>query len=602
MTASTITTLADLPFHVSGRYPKPELLKRSTADGYDSYGSRECFDIIRDLSLGLATLGVRSGDRVALLCESRPEWLIADLAILTSGAVTVPIYATLPPAQTGFILADAGASVVIVSDETQAEKVRDGWSELSQLRAMVIIDEPDDSESSNEDERETTLSAVREQGHKRLMREDGLGREYKEAASSLRPDQLATIIYTSGTTGDPKGVMLTHGAMVANLLDVDTMVQITDEDDALSFLPLSHALERTTAYLYLFKGVTITFAESLDTVARDMQKVRPTLMTGVPRVYEKLHARVLETVSAASALRQWLFRWALAVGDASATAIRVGRQPSAYVRLVWPLADRLVLSKIRERTGGRLRFVVSGGAPLSVTVAEFLFAVGIPVLEGYGLTETAPVLTLNRQEAPRLGTVGQALPRVELSLADDGELLAWGPNLMEGYYGKPEATAEVIADGWFHTGDIGTLDADGYLTITDRKKELIVTAGGKNVAPQPIEAKLKRSPLVAEAMLVGDRQPFIAALLVPDFDALAGALGEVTGDRETLVGRSDVKQLYDEVVEQVNTELPGYEHVRKVALVPAELSVETGELTPTLKLKRRVVADRWRDLIDELYA
>lgn len=602
MSESRITTLADLPFHVSGRYPKPELVRRCTPGGYDRYTSREFFDTIRDLALGLAAVGVRPGDRVALLCENRPEWLIADFAILTIGAVTVPVYPTLPPAQTGYILADAGATVVIVSDETQSAKVRASWTELPELRTLVVID-PSSAEDGSAEDRETTLSALRQQGHQRLIHEDGLGREYKESASALGADQLATIIYTSGTTGDPKGVMLTHGALVANLLDVDTMVRITDEDNALSFLPLCHALERTTVYLYLFKGVTVTFAESLDTVGRDMQQVRPTLMTGVPRVYEKLHARVLETVSQASPLRRWLFHWALAVGHASAEGALAGSSPSAYTRLVWPWADQLVLSKIRDRTGGRLRFVVSGGAPLPVTVAEFLFAVGIPVLEGYGLTETAPVLTLNPEDAPRLGTVGKALPRVELDLADDGEVLARGPNLMRGYYGQPDATAKAIVDGWFHTGDIGIIDDDGYLAITDRKKELIVTAGGKNVAPQPIEQKIKQDPLVAEAMLVGDRQPFIAVLIIPDFEALSMALnGVATTDREALVARADAKRLYERIVERVNAELAAYERVRKLALVPAELSVETGELTPTLKIKRRVVADRWGKLIEEIYA
>ncbi len=599
MAEFTISTLADLPFHVSGRFPKPVLVRRCTANAYDSYASREFFDAVRDASLGLATLGVKPGDRVALLSESRPEWLIADLAILTSGSVTVPIYPTLPPTQVGYILADAGAAVVLVSDETQAEKVRSVWSELAELRMMIVVDAPDDV---SRDEREMTFAGVRQQGHRRLMRENGLGREYKEAAGAIGVEQLATIIYTSGTTGDPKGVMLTHGAIVANLLDIDTMTRVTEEDDALSFLPLSHALERTVIYLYLFKGVTITFAESLETVARDMQNVRPTVMTGVPRVYEKLQARVLETVSQASAVRQWLFRWALAVGDAYAAAARAGSQASAYTRLAWPLADRLVLSKIRERTGGRLRFVVSGGAPLSVSVAEFLFAVGIPVLEGYGLTETAPVLAVNPETAPRLGTVGKVLPSVELKLAADGEVLARGPNLMQGYYGQPEATADALVDGWFYTGDIGTLDDDGYLTITDRKKELIVTAGGKNVAPQPIEQKLKRHSLVAEAMVVGDRQPFVAVLIIPDFSALAATLDESTdAGRDVLVRREDVRLLFEAVVEGVNAELASYEQMRKVALVPAELSVATGELTPTLKVKRRVVAEQWRDLIDELY-
>lgn len=600
MACPEISTLAGLPFHVAGRYPKPALMRRCTAGGFDVWSSRELFEQVRDLSLGLAALGVEPGSRVAVVSDSRPEWVIADLAILAGGAVTVPIYPTLPPAQVGYVLADAGAVAVVASDETQAAKVRAVRPDLPGLRALLVIDAPADAPAR---ERETTCAAVRAAGRERLMREDGLARAWKEAASAIEPDRLATIIYTSGTTGDPKGVMLTHGAVIANLADVDTLVSVDDRDDALSFLPLSHAFERAVVYQYLIKGSAVTFAESMETVARDMARVRPTVMTGVPRVYEKLQARVLENVAQASPLRQRLFRWALRVGGACGAAARAGARPPLADRIGYPLADRLVLSRVRERTGGRLRLVLSGGAPLPVPVAEFLFAVGIPVLEGYGLTETAPVLTLNPEDAPRLGTVGKALPRVELRFADDGEILVRGPNVMRGYYGKPEATAAALEGGWFHTGDVGRLDEAGYLVITDRKKELLVTASGKNVAPQPIEQQLRRSPLVGEALLVGDRRPFVAALIVPDVAALAAAVGApADADRSALVSREDVRRRFDAIIDAVNAELPRHEQIRKYALVPAELSVATGELTPTLKLKRRVVAARWRDEIEALYA
>lgn len=600
MACPEISTLAGLPFHVAGRYPKPALMRRCTAGGFDVWSSRELFEQVRDLSLGLAALGVEPGSRVAVVSDSRPEWVIADLAILAGGAVTVPIYPTLPPAQVGYVLADAGAVAVVASDETQAAKVRAVRPDLPGLRALLVIDAPADAPAR---ERETTCAAVRAAGRERLMREDGLARAWKEAASAIEPDRLATIIYTSGTTGDPKGVMLTHGAVIANLADVDTLVSVDDRDDALSFLPLSHAFERAVVYQYLIKGSAVTFAESMETVARDMARVRPTVMTGVPRVYEKLQARVLENVAQASPLRQRLFRWALRVGGACGAAARAGARPPLADRIGYPLADRLVLSRVRERTGGRLRLVLSGGAPLPVPVAEFLFAVGIPVLEGYGLTETAPVLTLNPEDAPRLGTVGKALPRVELRFADDGEILVRGPNVMRGYYGKPEATAAALEGGWFHTGDVGRLDEAGYLVITDRKKELLVTASGKNVAPQPIEQQLRRSPLVGEALLVGDRRPFVAALIVPDVAALAAAVGApADADRSALVSREDVRRRFDAIIDAVNADLPRHEQIRKYALVPAELSVATGELTPTLKLKRRVVAARWRDEIEALYA
>ena len=434
------------------------------------------------------------------------------------------------------------------------------------------------------------------------MTEDGLGREYKERATAIAPDQLATIIYTSGTTGEPKGVMLTHGNVASNVMDGGAVVQVHAEDDALSFLPLSHAFERAVVFLYLYHGVTVTFAESLDTIARDLATVKPTVMTGVPRVYEKFHARVHDAVAGAPAIRRRLFHWAVGAGLRRARAGFAGRSVSPLARLSLGLAERLVLSTIRGRLGGRLRFVVSGSAPLSTPIAEFFFAIGIPVVEGYGLTETSPTLTVNPLERPKLGTVGPAIRNVELKIADDGEVLARGPNVMQGYYGKPEATVEVMRDGWFCTGDIGSLDDDGYLTILDRKKELIVTAGGKNIAPNPIEAELKRSPLVAEAVLIGDRRPYVSALLVPDFTALATRAAVEGASREEIVERPDVVALFDEVVNRANDGLARHEQIKRSVLLPAEFGIATGELTPTLKVKRRVVAQRWSDAIERLYA
>ena len=602
-----LRTLAALPFHFVGRHPKPALLRRCRGDAVEELSTQEFFDRIRDFSLGLGALGVEPGDRVAILSDSRPEWLIADLAALTAGAVTAPIYPTLPEGQVRYILADSGARVVVVADETQAAKVRAVWDELPDLSALVLMDpagEPKAAAGAASGREELSLAEATGRGHRRLMTEDGLGREYKERAAAVAPDQLATIIYTSGTTGEPKGVMLTHGNVASNVMDGGAVVRVHAEDDALSFLPLSHAFERAVVFLYLYHGVTVTFAESLDTIARDLGTVKPTVMTGVPRVYEKFHARVHEAVAGAPAVRRRLFHWAVGVGLRQARARLAGRSVGLSARLQLGLAERLVLSKIRGRLGGRLRFVVSGSAPLSTPIAEFFFAIGIPVVEGYGLTETSPTLTVNPLERPKLGTVGPAIRNVELRIADDGEVLARGPNVMQGYYGKPEATAEVMRDGWFCTGDIGSLDDDGYLTILDRKKELIVTAGGKNIAPNPIEAELKRSALVAEAVLIGDRRPYVSALLVPDFAALAAhtGAGAAGASREEIVERPDVVALFDEVVGRVNTGLARHEQIKRSALLPAEFGIATGELTPTLKVKRRVVAQRWSDVIERLYA
>ena len=599
-----LRTLAALPFHVVGRHPKPALLRRCRGDAVEELSTQECFDRVRDFSLGLGALGVEPGDRVAILSDSRPEWVIADLAALTAGAVTAPIYPTLPEAQVRYILADSGARVAVVADATQAAKVRAAWDDLPALSALVIMDSDGESEGTRgaSGREELSLAEATDRGHRRLMTEDGLGREYKERATAIAPDQLATIIYTSGTTGEPKGVMLTHGNVASNVMDGGAVVQVHAEDDALSFLPLSHAFERAVVFLYLYHGVTVTFAESLDTIARDLATVKPTVMTGVPRVYEKFHARVHAAVAGAPAIRQRLFHWAVGAGLRRARAGFAGRSVSPLGRLSLGLAERLVLSTIRGRLGGRLRFVVSGSAPLSTPIAEFFFAIGIPVVEGYGLTETSPTLTVNPLERPKLGTVGPAIRNVELKIADDGEVLARGPNVMQGYYGKPEATVEVMRDGWFCTGDIGSLDDDGYLTILDRKKELIVTAGGKNIAPNPIEAELKRSPLVAEAVLIGDRRPYVSALLVPDFTALATRAAVEGASREEIVERPDVVALFDEVVNRANDGLARHEQIKRSALLPAEFGIATGELTPTLKVKRRVVAQRWSDAIERLYA
>ncbi len=629
MTEPNIRTLAELAFHVSGRFSKPVLMGRCMGDQIREWSNRQLFDEVRDLSLGLEALGVGVRDRVAILSDSRPEWVVTDLAILTAGAVTVPVYATLPANQVGYILAHSGARVVVVADEDQAAKVRAARKDAPGVEAVVVFDpaapavgaadaggagdsaaETDgagDSAAETDAEaalREYSLAEIIERGHHRLMTEDGLGRIFKERAQAVEPDTLATIIYTSGTTGHPKGVMLSHRNFLSNMVDVNKVIGISEDDTALSFLPLSHAFERTTVYTYLYNGATFMFAESLDTLGRDMQRVRPTVMTGVPRVYEKLRARVVAAIAEAPRLRQALFAWAAGVGHAAASAQLAGRRPGLLTRLQRPVADRLVLSKVRARTGGRLRFVVSGSAPLSREVAEFLYAVGLPVIEGYGLTETAPVLTVNPLGKARIGTVGQALAQVELRIADDGEVLARGPNIMVGYHDNREATDACIRQGWFHTGDIGRLDEDGYLSITDRKKEILVTAGGKNVAPQPIEALLKRDPIVAEAMLIGDRRRYVSAVLVPDAPTLQQRLrgtGAASGSLEELVEREDVRALFQPIVDQANAELARYEQVKQFALLPTQFSIETGELTPTLKVKRRVVAERWHDVIEGIY-
>ena len=597
-----VNTIADLPFHMMGRFPKPVTLGRCRGDQVIELSSKEVFERIRDLSLGFRALGVSPGDRVAIIAESRPEWLLCDLAVLTAGGVTVPIYPTLSAAQARYILDDSGARLALVSTRLQLDKIQEVRHQLPALHAVILIDGPVQTPPGSPSV--LSLDEVERRGHARMTGEWGAGKSYRDDARAIAREDLATIIYTSGTTGEPKGVMLTHGNLVSNVRATADALDLSHEDVALSFLPLSHAFERIVSYVYLYCGITIIFAESFDTIARDMGRVRPTVLTGVPRVYEKLYSRIVDGAHSAGGAKAMMFRWALTAGLARAKAMLRGKTAGPLTAMASAIGDRLVFSAIREKLGGRLRFVASGSAPLDSNVMEFFYAIGIPIIEGYGLTETAPILTFNPLDAPRVGTVGRAVEGVELRIADDGEILARGPNIMRGYFNKPEATATALEGGWFHTGDIGQIDAEGYLTITDRKKDLLVTSGGKKIAPQPIEAVLKRSPLIAEAVLLGDRRKYAAALIVPEFKALERRLkdlGRPPGTHEALIAREDVIALYQEIVDALNRELSQFERIKRIALLPAEFSVESGELTPTLKVKRKVVEQRWRDQIEGLY-
>ncbi|MBA3885860.1 MAG: long-chain fatty acid--CoA ligase [Acidobacteria bacterium] len=597
--APDVKTLADLPFHLLGRFQKPMLLGRCREGGIDGLSNKEVFDRVRDLSLGFKALGLEAGDRVAIVAESRPEWVLCDLAILAAGGVTVPIYPTLSAAQARYILQDSGAKIVVVSTRQQLEKIQEVRHLLPALEVAVTMDAKVIATASI-----TSLDEVERRGHERMTGEWGTGRAFRDDATRVTPGQLATIIYTSGTTGEPKGVRLSHQNLVSNMIAGASVLDVGQEDAALSFLPLSHSFERMVAFVYLFTGVSMVFAETMETIARDIGIVRPTVLTGVPRVYEKLQARILEKGRAGSPFKARLFQWAIGVGQKRAADELRGRTPGALTSLQSRMADKLVFSKIRAGIGGRLRFAVSGSAPLAPAVHEFFHGVGVPIVEGYGLTESAPILTVNPQRAPRVGTVGRAIPGVELRIAADGEILARGPNIMSGYFNKEQASGEVLRDGWLHTGDIGTLDAEGYLTITDRKKDLIVTAGGKNIAPQPIEGVLKSHRLIAEAIVLGDRRRFVAALIVPDFTILERRLkdlGRPPGERDALVTRPDVVALYQEIVDGLNHDLAQYERIKRIALLPAEFSIESGELTPTLKVKRKVIEERWREQIEELY-
>jgi long-chain acyl-CoA synthetase len=590
-------TLSEMFFRSVDTFQKSAHLRVKRDGEWRDISSATFLRTVEELSMGLRGLGVEPGDRVSILSENRPEWAYADLATLCAGAIDAPIYASLTPAQVLYILNDSGAKVIFVSNAAQAAKVAEIRSQATQLRHVVTMDPiqaPD----------VLSLESVCAEGRRALEKDP---RAVRQRAAEAKPEDVATLIYTSGTTGDPKGVMLTHDNLVSNLVAGAKVFPDWNTDDvSLSFLPLCHVFERTGGhYLMLYSGATIAYAESVEKVPQDMMEVRPTLMFSVPRLYEKIYARVHERVAADSPLRQRVFRWAIGVGRETFRHVVERTRPGVVQRLKQSVADALVLSKIRARTGGRLKLFVSGGAPLSREIAEFFGAVGLLVLEGYGLTETSPVICVNRPDKLRPGTVGPPVEGVEVKIAEDGEILTRGRHVMKGYFNKPEATAEAIdKDGWFHTGDIGVIDADGFLAVTDRKKDILVTSGGKNISPQPIENLIKANTFVAEIVMVGNKRNYPAALVVPNFDNLerwARGKGLPMGSREELVASPEVHAHFKEVLDTVGADLAQFEKIKKFALLTKEFTIEAGELTPTLKVKRRVVEQRYKDVIDRLY-
>ena len=592
-----IETVCQIFYRAVDEFRKAEHLKHHTAEGWKATSSDELRSAVEEVSMGLRALGIDKGDRVGILSENRPEWAIADLGTLCAGAADAPIYATLTPQQVAHVLKDSGAKVVFVSNAAQAAKVEEVRSDLPALQYVVRFD-PDPVPGT------TSFEELRARGREALARD---GEAVRRRAAEVGPEDLATIIYTSGTTGDPKGVMLTHGNLTSNVLAAQKAIPILGVDDvALSFLPLCHAFERTAGhYFMLHCGVTIAYAESVGKVPENMLEIRPTVMISVPRLYEKMHARVIERVAAGTPLKQKIFHWALGVGAEAFAHFAARTTPGPLLKLQLAIADRLAFSRIKERTGGRMRLFISGGAPLPREIGEFFGAAGLLICEGYGLTETSPIITCNRPDWAKPGTVGRPLENVEVQIAGDGEILTRGPHVMKGYFGKPEATAEAIdGEGWFHTGDIGHLDPDGFLVITDRKKDLIVTSGGKNIAPQPLENRLKANPFIAEVVMIGDKRNYPTALVVPNFEALeswGATRGLASGSREELCSRPEIARHYLGLIAELLSDVAQYEKIKKVTVLPNEFTEESGELTPTLKVKRRVIAQKYRELIGKMY-
>ncbi|MBI3855525.1 MAG: long-chain fatty acid--CoA ligase [Planctomycetes bacterium] len=552
--ASEPRTLAELFTQGIEKFPRPDRFLQKTNGAYHPVSTEEFARRVRACAGALASIGIARGDRVAILSYNRVEWAIADYACQLLGAADVPIYSTLPADQVAYILQDSGSKAVFAENAEQVAKVRG-------VVPHVVSFVPADGAVSFE---------------------DFLKKGKDAPPATVEPEDVATIIYTSGTTGVPKGVALTHRNLVSNTLASASAFDVTPADTILSFLPLSHSFERIFDYLFFSWGAAIAYAEHVDKVAENLLEIRPAIMAAVPRFYEKVYSKIRKSVGEQKPWKQGLFEWARAVGATAGEFHRHGKRPPPGLRFrVW-LANLLVLNKLKGRVGGRIRFFVSGGGALSRDVAEFFYSLGLPILEGYGLTETSPVLCVNRLGSTRLGTVGPPIPGVEIKIAADGEILARGPNIMKGYYNKPEETEKVMVDGWFATGDIGEFDAEGFLKITDRKKDLFKTSGGKYIAPSVIEGRLKLSPRILNAVVIGDARKFPSALIV----AAKGS------------SREEIAQ----EVAALNESLAHHEQIKKFELLENDFTIEGGELTPTMKVRRKVVEKKYKAQIDAIYA
>ncbi len=589
-----VETISQLFLNTVKSYPKDALMLYKKDGEYTPVSTSDFEAGVKELSLGLQSLGLEKGDKLVIFSDNSPFWVMTDLANLCLGGITVPIYTSLMPEQVKYIIDNSDAKIVVCAGSELWAKVAAVRHQLDKVEHFITLggDAPDGT---------LTLEEIQEKGRE-------LGRQnpelFEQVAAAVQPDDIASLIYTSGTTGLPKGVMLMHSNFMSNVRAIDEILEFSPADTTLSFLPLSHVLERMVSFTYLYKGCTIGYAESVETLGENLLEIRPTIMVNVPRILEKIYAKVIDNVLASPPLKRKIFYWALNVGKEVSRHKLQNKPLSGGLKSKHKIAHKLVFSKIIAKTGGRVRFFVSGGGPLSKDIAEFFHAVGILILEGYGLTETSPVISVNTFDHLKFGAVGPPIPGVEVKIAEDGEILTRGPHVMKGYYKMEDLTREAIRDGWFYTGDIGHLDEDGYLVITDRKKDIIVTAGGKNVAPQPIENMLKIDPYIEGAVLVGDRRRFICALIVPNFEKLEAHAKsnsiayESIGD---LVKQEPVIQFYEELIDRITPNLASYEKVKKVILMGRDFEIEKGEMTPSLKIKRNIVEEKYQAEIDVLY-
>ena len=602
----SVQTIPELFLTAMRQFPRPDCFSyRDESGQYVTVSSEEALRRVKALRMGLKSLGVQPGDRIALLSENRIEWALADLGSLCAGAVTVPIYPTLLVDTIEFILSQSEPVVVFVSTEEQAAKIHQIRDRLPSVRDVISFERTSLPDI-------LTFDKLKQIGQNLL--EDHPPTPSEECVE-VDKDSPCSIIYTSGTTGNPKGVVLSHWNFVSNVLNIKDQVPISSADICLSFLPLSHVLERMGGlFTMLSIGAGIAYAERMDTVPQDILDVQPTFMISVPRLYEKIYGKALGTAAAAGFPKKNIFFWARDLGIRMAIMKADGRKPGAWFQFQYAVADKLVFSKLRAKLGGRIQLMISGGAPLNMKINQFFNGAGLNILEGYGLTETSPILTANTFHGFRYGSVGKVIPDTELKIVkdgqimpqgEDGEIIARGPQIMLGYYKNEAATAEVLdADGWLSTGDIGHLDEDGFLFITDRMKDLIVTAGGKNIAPQPIENRFVANKYVVQAVLIGDRRQFLSALIVPNFEILEefgatkglGAMSPID-----LVKHPEVHALFEGIVGGINADLPGFSQIRKFSLLEREFTLDAGELTPTMKIKRFAINTKYKETIDTMY-
>jgi long-chain acyl-CoA synthetase len=581
----SVRTINELFYSVVERnLDRVMLFKRKLS--WHGISSAELYRNVVGVAKALEGWGIGKCDRVAILSENRPEWAIADFAAMALGAAVVPIYPTLTPEQMLHMLQDSGARVIFISTHDQLRKVL-AIREHTLLEQVVLMDH-------------VGTAGIVPMQHVMQNGPAQRDREFDRRAQAVGPDDLATVIYTSGTTGTPKGAMLTQGNLASNLMHSVDLYEFRPGKISLSFLPLSHITARHADYVMLWHGVTVAYCPFIDELAAALQEVKPQYFVGVPRVYEKFVAQA--QAKAGSGMKRKIYDWAMAVGRRHKDEVLAGKTPEA---LDWKVADRLVFTKIKQALGGQSEGFISGSAPLNHDIIDWFAGIGFRIFEGYGLTETSPVIAINNPKNYRAGSVGKAAPNVQVRIADDGEILVKGPSVFGGYWNLPEETERSFDDGWFRTGDIGRLDEDGFLYITDRKKDLIKTSGGKFIAPQPIEARLKRHSLVAEAALVGERRKFVSVIIAPQFPALedwAKTTGVRFQTREELVAQDGVAELYRGVVNEINENLAQFEKIKKVLVVPEEFSIANGILTPTLKVRRRVLEERYRTQLDQLYS